>query len=235
MLFSLFIFACGGPQETYIVPTGAQPKGLKPDSQNHSTQSLAENDELEADGLPDEDMPMGVDEGCGPTSNYVSKHTLTTENSSLITGTITGGVSESGPFLIDLIAIDGTQVYSIMCRKPQFEFRVPAENNVVRLAVFEDADQNGPSENDKQATSDILTLDNSPINGLTVILGEESVEGFNFSGLNNGILPPQENGDDESPPPGEELEFNRDDEENPAGDVLPGTEEAAQPPAEQDR
>ena len=59
----------------------------------------------------DEDLTVGVDEGCGPTSNYSSKFTLTPENSTLIQGTIVGSKS-NGPYLIDVMDIEGTQLAS---------------------------------------------------------------------------------------------------------------------------
>ena len=176
------------------------------------------------------DLPVGVDEGCGPTSNYATKVTLTPENSSLISGTITGGVSESGPYLIDVMDLEGTQLYSLMCTQPQFEFRVPAENNMARLAFFEDADRNGPSETDKQGMSDLLTLDKTPINGLQITLGGNVVEGFNFSGTApSNIPPPAPDDGTEPPPPGMEEGFAPDDgQPGPdEGDIPPGDETAA--------
>ena len=113
--------AGGGPQETYIVPTGAQPKGAAPPSPEPSSAAVMPEDPPGAPtvdgGGSAGDIPMGVDEGCGPTSNYSSKITLTPENSTLISGTISGGVSPNGPFLIDLMDVEGTQLYSLMCTR----------------------------------------------------------------------------------------------------------------------
>ena len=237
--------ACGGPQETYIVPTGAQPKGAAPPSPEPSSAAVMPEDPPGAPtvdgGGSAGDIPMGVDEGCGPTSNYSSKITLTPENSTLISGTISGGVSPNGPFLIDLMDVEGTQLYSLMCTQPQFEFRVPADNNLARLAFFEDADKNGPSETDKQGMSDLITLDTTPISGLQIELGSSVVEGFNFSGTAPSNIPPEDDVEREPPPPGMEEGFVPSDQIPPAQDedIPPGDEAAAEdgpatapPPAE---
>ena len=98
--------------------------------------------------------------------------------------------------------VEGTQLYSLMCTQPQFEFRVPADNNLARLAFFEDADKNGPSETDKQGMSDLITLDTTPISGLQIELGSSVVEGFNFSGTAPSNIPPEDDVEEEPPPQG---------------------------------
>lgn len=238
-MFSIIaLLACGGPQETYIVPTGIQPQDPStteaPPPAPSPSPNIPNIPPAVGEGGNAGDLPVGVDEGCGPTSTYADKTTLTDANSSLITGTITGGTSASGPFLIDLMDLEGTQLYSIMCTQAQFEFRVPAENNMARLAFFEDADRNGPSQTDKQGLSDILTLDMKPISGLQIVLGADMVDGFNFAG-NNPAPPPDSEFQNPPPPnPEDELapgdEFAAGDERSP--DAVP-TDEADIPPGDE--
>lgn len=235
----LFLIACGGPQETYIIPTGTQPRNLNPNPTETIDPTELNEDEVNIgdnniaptvqEGETVGNLPVGIDEGCGPTSQWAQKIEMDDENSITLTGELLGATNPEGTFLLDLIAADGTQLYSLMCKQVALELQIPIENGS-RLIVFEDSNNNGPSKEDKQGEYTLPTPITGPIVDIEITLGDKSVLGFNFSG--------KEQPENDLPPsPSDEANIGLNDTESPEmensedlplmiQDIPPGDEDA---------
>ena len=98
---------------------------------------------------------------CKPSQNNSSP---LAESNSLTMSISLDSKAIGHPVLIDIIESEhGELQYGVVCKGQHPSFNIPKMLGTVRLAVFVDENQNGPSKEDTQGMSDIITITDTDI------------------------------------------------------------------------
>mgnify|MGYP007047380258 CR=1 FL=1 len=118
------------------------------------------------EGQPTGDIMDLATDTCAPPENHGPP--LTSENS--LTMTVALDSKALGhQVMIDVIESEhGELKYGVVCKGQNPSFSIPKMLGTVRVAVFVDADKNGPSKADAQGMSNIITITDNDIEIPTV-------------------------------------------------------------------
>lgn len=112
---------------------------------------------------------------------YEQKVELSEENSVTVSLSLDSRVLGQD-LMVDLIQSEhGELKYGVTCKGTAFSFQAPKMLGSVRLAVFIDADQNGPTKNDTQGVTDPFLITDQPVTVSSVEWGTGPLSYYDFS------------------------------------------------------
>lgn len=154
---------------------------------------------------PGDEIPPGSEAPIPPTDGfqdianndcippYEQKVDLTEENSVTVSLSLDSSVLGQD-LIVDLIQSEhGELKYGVTCKGTAFSFQAPKMLGSVRLAVFVDADQNGPTKNDTQGVTDSFIITDQPVTVSSVEWSTGPLSYYNFS--SNAPTPPEPDSD----------------------------------------
>ena len=158
----IILFACLDSKQEVVLPSTGNP-----------------NPSDNSEGLEPNVPPPTLDDGCQAThtwqKNAPKANTGVTVTSTLDTSRVVDGI------LVDFLLTDGEIAYGIMCPSRTISVEVPTNLGTVSLAVFVDANQNGPSKDDLQGVSKPISITTENIDVPSISLSTTPVPLFNFA------------------------------------------------------
>jgi len=149
--FSLFTLGCNNEPEYDLSqipvaePEAPQDRAVAPDEGGGSVKGVLE--------IPDND--------CAPPENQGKP--ITESNSVTVTVSLDSKVI-GHQIMVDIIESQhGELLFGVVCQGTEFSFKAPKMLGEVRVAIFVDADENGPSKTDVQGITDLFTITNEAI------------------------------------------------------------------------
>ena len=150
-LFGLMTIGCNSEPEYDLSqipvaePEAPTDRAIAPDENGGNIKGVLE--------IPDND--------CAPPENQGKP--ITDDNSVPIKVTLDPKVI-GHQIMVDIIeAQHGELQFGVVCQGTEFSFKAPKMLGEVRVAVFIDADENGPSKTDVQGITDLFTITDEPI------------------------------------------------------------------------
>ena len=200
----LIFSGCNNEPEYDLSHIPVAEKALEPPRDNPSTSDLngEQNSAPVGDAIPPGDeIAPGAQTPAPPTDGfqdianndcippYEQKVELTAENSVTVSLSLDSSVLGQD-LMVDLIQSEhGELKYGVTCKGTAFSFQAPKMLGSVRLAVFVDKDQNGPTKNDIQGVTSPFTITDQPITVSSFDWSTGPLSYYDFS--SNAPAPPE--------------------------------------------